>query len=170
MHSRWYTPDFNKVTIEFEHLFQCGMKACSPAQKKLVSSVCSQEERACFMSTSVRNCLLAWCFFRCPVRQKSLDPALPTRLVTSYSTMDLAICKRHWHGASYNLLQKPDTNLLHEDTGLGATVGQTLKCQWSQHESLVCTMCCHHAVRIHQNQYKVPSLIWFVTPFFEIPV
>jgi len=131
MHRRWYTPDFNKVTIEFEHLSQCGTKACIPAQKKSVSSVCSQDEAACFMSMSVRNCLPAWCLFRCPVRQKSLGPVLPTRLVTSYSTMALAICKRHWHGASYNLLQKPDTNLLYEDTSLDATVGQTFKCQWS---------------------------------------
>ena len=86
-----------------------------------------------------------------PVGQKSLGPVLPARLVTSYSTMDQAICKRHWHSASYNLLQKLDTNLLYEDTSLGATVGQTLKFQWSLHGSLVCTMCCHHAAHIHQN-------------------
>ena len=116
-----------------------------------MSNVCSQEKAACFMSMSVRNCLPAWCFFRCPVRQKSLGSVLPARLVTSYSTMDQAISKRHRQSANCNLLQKPDTSLLYQDTSLGATVGQTFKFQWSLQGSLVCTMCCHHAVHIHQN-------------------
>jgi hypothetical protein len=50
----------------------CSTKAFTMAQKKLMSSICSQEMKACSMSASLANCLSARCLFMGPNRWKSL--------------------------------------------------------------------------------------------------
>ena len=54
---------------------------------KLVSSVCSREMTACFLSVSGANCLPARCLLRGLTRWNSLGSILPTGLVTGCSTM-----------------------------------------------------------------------------------
>ena len=67
----------------FKHLSHRGTQAaCILAQKKSVSSVCSQQVTACFMSASVANHLAAKCCLRW---SKEMEVVLPTRLVTGYS-------------------------------------------------------------------------------------
>jgi hypothetical protein len=64
MGSRWYTSDLHQSPLTFQHLSHCDTKACIPALKKSLSSICSQEVIACFMSMSSTNHLPARCFLR----------------------------------------------------------------------------------------------------------
>jgi hypothetical protein len=54
-----------------------------------------------------------------------------------------AMCSRHRREASGHVLTTDTWHrlILHWDTSLCATLGQTLKCQWSLREVLLCTVC-----------------------------
>ena len=61
MCSRWYTPQLHVVTMHLSHHY---IKAYIEAQKKSVSSVCWQEDTACFTLVSDSNRLPARRFLR----------------------------------------------------------------------------------------------------------
>ena len=163
MHSRWYTPDFNKVTIGSEHFVPVWHQGLYPSTEE-ISVKCVVRR----IQLALCQCLLGTAY----QTGVSLGVQWDTNRWALYCQPDLWLVTVLWvkqFAEDIDILQKLDTNVLYEDTSLGATVGQTLKCQWSLHGSLVCTMCCHYAIHIHQNQYTVPSLIWFVNLFFLNP-
>ena len=51
-------------------------KTFTMAQKKLMSSICGQDKKACFISASLANRLSAMCLFKGPNRWKTLGMKL----------------------------------------------------------------------------------------------
>ena len=58
------------------HKLHCSTKAFTVAQKKLTSSICRQDMKACFISASLANWLSARCLFMGPNRWNSLGMKL----------------------------------------------------------------------------------------------
>jgi hypothetical protein len=58
------------------HKLHCSTKAFTVAQKKLMSSICRQDMKACFISAFLANWLSARCLFMGPNRWNSLGMKL----------------------------------------------------------------------------------------------
>ena len=159
-------------------------------QKKLLSSVCSQEVTACFMLASTANCLPGRCFLRCLKTKTSLGIKIGTVLHHNQSQVWVAgcssvmssswipstarVCLAPWqqiqHEATCHLLAT-NTCLqlpLHQDTSLGDTKGQMLKCQWWLHGGLVCTICYTCAMYTEKSELS-PQHQCLLPYFLKLP-
>jgi hypothetical protein len=130
--NRWYTSDLCVVTIDTSAFVPQWHQGLCPNTETSVSSVHSQEGTACFMLTSVANCLLARCCVRGPKR-KSLCPTLPTRLVTCYRTTTVklrtavppvSLCCAQW----FSILQR---HMASKQFAVDTTVKQAIT-SWPQ--------------------------------------
>ena len=104
----------------------CSTEAFAVAQKKLMSSICSQEMNAYSMSASLANCLSARCLFMRPNRWKSLGMKMrlqgppnhttTTSLKSRWQWMRIVIiCEVHWWSACslYLVIQPVTDNAVH---------------------------------------------------------
>ena len=127
MDSRWYTsnPPHNPIGILI-HMSHCSTKVFTIAQKKVMSSICSQDMKACFISASLANWLSARCLFMGPNRWKWLGMKLRLQGPPNHTTTTshksrwqwmriVIICEVPWQPACslYLVIQPVTDNAVH---------------------------------------------------------